>query len=207
MYGLVKKYKPLGVIILAAGKSIRMKTPKPFLKFDNKLSFIDKIIREYLEFDCKSIIVVINNRHSEWEDYKLKYKSKNTISFIENTHLEYERFYSIQIALDSISDVDYCFIQNADNPFIDNPILKIIYEQKTDKAYIVPLFNGKGGHPILLNQKAMSVISNEAKKDSNLKFILKSVKRINIEVNNNKVLINVNTKDDYSRLFTEHSEI
>lgn len=206
MNDLENKLKSLGAVVLAAGKSHRMQSPKPFLKFSNKLSFIEKIIAEYLEFNCKAIVVVINNSNNQWDVCKLKYKSYNTINFVENTHLEYERFYSVQLALTNIVDVDYCFIQNADNPFIDNQILEMIYSKKTDAAYLVPVYKGRGGHPILLNRKAISVISNEAKKDANLKVILKSIKRINVEVNTNNILININKKSDYTRLFPEYND-
>ncbi len=53
-----KKYS---AIILSAGKSSRMGVPKFSLMFDDKSTFLEKIINAYADFGCEEIIVVLNN--------------------------------------------------------------------------------------------------------------------------------------------------
>ncbi|MFC2131414.1 NTP transferase domain-containing protein [Bacteroidota bacterium] len=194
-------YNQVAVVILAAGESNRMNTPKPFLRFDAKRVFIDKIIDEYRQFGCSRIVVTINKKHTEWISYIAAKSSSDSIIFIENNHPEYERFYSVKLGLQNIDDVDFSFIHNIDNPFIDQEILNNIYEFKSDGGYVVPNYLDKGGHPILLHREAINKIISETNNSVNLKNILSSLKRINCDSGSDKVLININTQDDYEKYF------
>jgi len=194
-------YHQVAVVILAAGESSRMNTPKPFLRFDDNRIFIEKIIDEYSQFGCSRIVVTINKKHTEWISYIAAKSSSDSIVFIENNHPEYERFYSVKIGLQNIDDAESCFIHNVDNPFIDRKILDNIFEFKSDGEYVVPSYQDKGGHPILLNREAINKIISETNNSVNLKDILSSLKRINCDSESDKVLININTQDDYEKYF------
>ena len=197
-------YNQVAVVILAAGESMRMKNPKPFLKFNNNRVFIDKIIDEYMQFGCSCIVVTINKKHTEWISYIAAKRSSGSIKFIVNNHPEYERFYSVKLGLLNIDDVDFCFIHNVDNPFIDKKILDDIYQFKSEGEYVVPNYKDKGGHPILLNRQVINKIISETNNSINLKKVLSSFKRINCNSGNDKILININTLEDYKKYFKEN---
>ena len=57
--------KSHSIIILAAGKSSRMGENKFALKYDNNLSFIEKIIETYRDFKCEEIVIVLNKKGIE----------------------------------------------------------------------------------------------------------------------------------------------
>jgi molybdenum cofactor cytidylyltransferase len=178
-----------------------MKTPKPFLKFDSESLFIDKTIREYIKFGCSKLIITINEEHSFWKEIINKYSDYDSIMFAPNRHPEYERFYSVKIGLEHTKDLDYCFIQDIDNPFIDIDILDVIFDKKTVDGYNVPTYNNKGGHPILLGKELIKQISSTSVKQQNLKEFLKNYKRNNISVDTSKILININSPEEYSYYF------
>ena len=48
------------VVILAAGKSSRMGNLKFLLKYNERFTFIEKIIDTYQNYNCKEIVVVLN---------------------------------------------------------------------------------------------------------------------------------------------------
>jgi len=187
-----------GVIILAAGNSSRMNTVKSFLKYDSNRCFIEKIIDTYLSFHCKEIILVKNSHQSQWSEIENIYKNTN-LQIINNSKQELGRFYSLKLASKSINKIDHCFIQNSDNPFVDYRLLQSLSLNKNKGDYQVPIFNQKGGHPILLNNKIISDIIKSTH-FSNLNEFLKQYHRTNIQCDNKHILTNVNTPTDYREL-------
>ncbi|OGU60484.1 MAG: hypothetical protein A2X64_08465 [Ignavibacteria bacterium GWF2_33_9] len=197
-------HNKIGAVVLAAGFSSRMKSPKPFLKFDPRRVFIEKIIDDFVVFGCSKIVVTINPEIQDWKDIIENYKSRNSVIFKVNDSPDNERFYSIKTGIESIGDMDYCFIHNSDNPFLDNDILKFIYAGKSDTGYTVPCNEGKGGHPVLLGKHVMNNILAEKDIGTNFKEFLKNYERINVNVGTNKILININTQKEYEQYFKRY---
>jgi len=204
---MINKIK-YGVLILAAGNSKRMHSVKSFLKFDSERCFIEKILDEYLEFGCKKIILIAQPKHSEWKDIQKKYNNTK-LEIIFNNNIEFERFYSIKLGNQKADNLDYYFIQNSDNPFVNQNVLKqlananSIYNNRlgdSDYKYYVPTFKQKGGHPILIGKEIMNKI-NSFKNDGNLKDLLINYKRINIEFDHENILLNINTVQQYLELY------
>lgn len=188
------------VVILAAGFSSRMKQAKFALKFDDKRTFLEKIIREYDVFGCKEIIVVLNNESIALTD-QLNLSFPENVKIVLNKYPERERFYSLQTGLRALEDSSYVFIQNIDNPFVDQEILTSLYEHREKADYIVPTYKGKGGHPILINQKIVNAIIKEKNFRLNLKVFLSSYSKQKFESQNENILLNFNTQEKYMLYF------
>ena len=168
----------LPVIILAAGLSGRMGFPKPFLKWDAKSTFLEKIIAEYFSFGSREIIVVMNN-----EGY---FRVKNEMPQIEkfakiviNKEPEKGRFRSVQLGLTAIVKRQPCFIQNIDNPFVKFNLLAGMSKHTEPHSYVVPVYEGKGGHPILLSLEITNYILSMDEEDRDLRKLLNKFKRKN----------------------------
>jgi CTP:molybdopterin cytidylyltransferase MocA len=198
--------KSVGVVILSAGLSSRMKTPKPFLRFDAKSLFIDKIINVYLKFGCTRVIVTINEEHRGWKDILHKYAGNDSIVFVPNMNPDYERFYSLKLGMEHIEDLEYCFIQNIDNPFIECYVLEQLYKNRIINGYAVPNFIGKGGHPVLIGEELINQISSTTHYQQNLKEFLRNYNRNNVEVDTDKILININSPEEYLGYFGNNYE-
>ena len=106
------KPRKAGVVILAAGRSERMKEMKAFLPYDKNKRFIDKIISTYSEWGCTEIVVVTNAE--AMQRMKLTGMVPSTVSMVVNDHVEFERFYSVKLGLGAIRRSSFCFIQNVD---------------------------------------------------------------------------------------------
>lgn len=186
----MKNKECFSCVILAAGKSTRMGRAKLFLPWNEKQSFFDKIYSEYLALGCQDIICVTNK-----ENYGKILNKKVTL--VLNSHLDWERFYSLKIGLQSIKN-NHCFIQPIDNPFIDNETLTTIFANKNIADYIVPTFKKKGGHPILINKKLINYIANYPQNDAHMRKVLQQFSRKNIAMNNDIVLKNIDTPEQYN---------
>lgn len=191
----------LSVIILAGGSSERMKYPKPFLPFDSQITFIEKIVLEYHNFGCSETIIVLNKELNlqPWDKNLSNISSKT--SFIINKHSDFGRFYSIQLGAKALQNIEQCFIQNVDNPFIDQDLLKKIYSSRSHSGFVVPDYKEKGGHPILIANDVIESIIVEGNIYINFKEILKKFNRKSISVENEKILVNINTIEDYKLYF------
>ena len=191
----VDENKKVSVLILAAGISRRMNTPKLFLPFDKNTTFIEKIISTYRNFGCAEIVIVVNKNVAG------KLKNLENITIVINEKLEFERFYSVKLGLQKMEDCDFCFLQDTDNPFITADILNYIFSENLPDKYIIPSFNGRGGHPILLPKKIIEKLKNNKKNDVNLKKILSPFISFKLEIPNQKILININNPQDYKKYF------
>ena len=189
------------VIILAGGISNRFGMPKPFLSFDSNSSFLEKIVSVYQEFGCCDVVLVMNQKHSPLFCSTIPELFRSKIKIIYNSRTELGRFYSIKLGVDSLTDSDYCFIQNIDNPFTDTNILKLLFESREENSYVSPAHLNKGGHPILLPRMIISKIREEKNIERNTKEFLNQFNKINVGVKNDKVLANINTPEDYEIYF------
>ena len=192
--------KNYSVIILSAGNSLRMGFPKPFLKWDKNTNFLKKIVQEYKIFGCKEIIVILNKDGIKFYEQN-KYTFLKDTYIIINKHLEYGRFYSVKLGLKEMSKPSPCFIQNVDNPFINKNILTQISNNYLKNAYTVPVFQNNGGHPVLISETIVKYISSIKENNLNLRNILNKFSRNNVSVNDEKILCNINTPEDYENLF------
>lgn len=219
-----KNGKP-AVVILAAGKSIRMRKPKPFLLFDQKSTFLEKVINVYKDFGINKIILVVNDEVNQELMRKYPEVIKMCIIVI-NLNLDLGRFYSIKLGLDQVHKNEPVFIQDVDNPFISIEILEELLFQartletddggeartpalpsgrlETDWEYFVPQYQGKGGHPVLLASKVIKGIKECQFNDLNFKEYLKIYKMCIVEVSDPNVLVNLNSPEEYIQKFRNH---
>lgn len=190
----------VSVIILSAGFSSRMKQAKFSLIYDKQKIFLEKIIDEYLNFGCKEIVVVMNKEGIKLKE-KLQLIFPKNVKFIQNNHPEYERFYSLQLGIKSSGNCENIFIQSIDNPFVTQNLLSLLIQNKNDADYIIPSYNNKGGHPILISKKIINSIKKEDNYNIILKDFLRNFTKFHVKTNDEKILLNINTMDIYNDLF------
>ncbi|RLD87531.1 MAG: hypothetical protein DRJ09_10095 [Bacteroidetes bacterium] len=194
---MMKSKIKLGAVLLAAGRSKRMGMPKLALPFDEKRTFLEVITAGYLNFGCREIVVVVNE-----ENQRLVDASKTTdsrIKIVVNEHPEWQRFYSVQLGLNSVNPGNSVFIHNIDNPFVDNALLQKMAESLSNDSYVVPVCRGHGGHPILLSSFIVHKIVNASGHSNHLKTFLSGYQRINVKTENAKILININTMEGFRK--------
>ena len=67
-----------------------------------------------------------------------------------------------------------------------------------DDAYCVPVFNRKSGHPVLIGSEIVKQFRN-GEGTADFKQVLSSYKRIDVAVGDERILLNVNTLEQYQR--------
>ena len=195
-----KEQKNISAIVLSAGKSERMGVPKFSLRFNTETTFLEKLIDEYHSFGCNEIIVVLNETSAVLY-YQLKLSVPSNVRVVINHHPEWERFYSLKLAALALNEVKPVFVSNIDNPFLNQETLDILFKEVDNFDYISPSFNGKGGHPFLVSAKVINELKTEKQDQIHLKEFLGKYSKKLEEVNDEKILLNINTMEDYSRFF------
>lgn len=128
-----------GCIILSGGISSRMNTHKAGLRFSESENFLEHIIAAYKLMNLAKIVVVKN------PGVKFETVKDDRVTTIDNKEPQLGRLYSLQLGLSAMTGIEYCFIQNIDNPFVSIDLLSAIYGARTGADYISPVHNGKGG--------------------------------------------------------------
>jgi len=190
-------------VILSAGKSSRMKQHKALLSFDAQKTFIRRIVDEYALAGCSLIIVVTNEENYKPIMAECEMARNPRIKFVINTHLEKERFYSVKLGMEGCIPYKCCFVQPCDSPFITAALLKKMVLLAEDDSYVVPVYQGRKGHPVLLGRNLMRGVSLAEDDAMNFKYFLSDFNSIHFETSESHVLDNINTIHDYNQHFNK----
>lgn len=192
--------KEFSAIILSAGESSRMGVPKLSLQFDENYIFLQKIVKEFMDFGCKEIIVVINEIGNKYLKENDVFLSEN-VKIVVNKHPEWHRFYSLKIGVNALSETNSCFVHNVDNPFVSQSTLENLTKETNKADYINPQYDGKGGHPFLISCLIQSDIKSAIEDELHLKEFLNQYKRLKVDVVDESILVNINTQEEYKKYF------
>lgn len=185
-----------GVIILAGGHAERMGYPKLFLKI-NQATFIEAITKAYIATGIKNIVLVLNEKYHTPEWLPLLDPLLPMIKIIVNSHPEKGRLHSIALGRTLSGMLDFVYLQNCDNPFTQSAWLEALWNQRLPEGYVVPKYQGRGGHPVLLSQSVLQQLPDTS--DQTLKQALYDFPSAVIEIDDERLLWNVNTPEDYER--------
>ncbi len=191
-----------GVIILAGGKSERMGSPKPWLKL-KATTFLEHLVKSYADYGIDDIVCILNNEFysDDWKN-QIKIIEKHS-TLVINSQVEKGRLYSIKLGLEKLSDQDFVFIQNIDNPFTSTEILDVLKKKATPRGVSIPAVNGKGGHPVLISNSVGKFINDHPSKSTTLHDVFDNFEREYVEVENEDIFKNLNTPEDYRKALSE----
>ena len=175
-------------IVLAAGFSSRMGKFKMEMSLNGK-TLIERSV-ESLDKVCSKIIVVAGYKI---ERIKEILKSYEKVEVVFNKEFEKGMFSSVKIGISQIKAEKF-FLLPGDIPFVNEDVFKKLLSKKGD--IIIPVFQGRKGHPVLINSSLINEILNEPE-DSNLKLFIDTKGFSTVEVQDESILIDIDTEEDY----------
>ena len=186
----------VSAIILSSGLSERMGQPKALLKWNHETTFIEKIIGEFHRFGCQQVVCMIN---TAIETACSTLDVSSNVKFVVNHHPEWGRFHSIRIGLGTLKGTDFCFIHNVDNPFVNRDIVEKLYLLRDGNSWCSPMYNGKGGHPVLYTRQIAESILGIHYLNTTLADVLNQYPRVSVAMDDDSIHRNINTLEDYKR--------
>lgn len=138
-------------IILAAGESKRMGFPKMLLKF-NGISMIEQVIRNVNESVVDHAFVVLG----AYREVLAEIVEQMSVKHCYNDNYKDGMLSSVKCGFRNLpSDADAVLVFQGDQPFIKADIINEIVKayKSSDKGIVIPVFNKKRGHPLLISNK------------------------------------------------------
>jgi molybdenum cofactor cytidylyltransferase len=142
--------KSVAAIVLAAGRSRRMGAFKPLLPFGGS-TVVDSCVANLRAASVDEVVVVVGHRADEVR----KHLQNANVAFALNDDPASEMSVSIARGVEQLSnDTDALLIALVDHPAVSGETIKIIIDAWVEGAQLVqPEFNGRGGHPVLIDLK------------------------------------------------------
>ncbi|MBY9000131.1 MAG: nucleotidyltransferase family protein [Candidatus Heimdallarchaeota archaeon] len=184
------------VIILAAGDSQRMGTPKGLLDYNGK-PFLEHQINCLSDLGFSEIIVVLGKDKNL---YLEKVPKLGEISIAINHQPERGPFSSLQCGLRIVSESapSSVFILPIDVPCPKKNVWEQMFDhlKKSSSRVSIPEFQGKKGHPVLLSEEFKNYLLT-CKSDSRLDFEIRKQKAIVVAVDDENITRNINTLEEW----------
>jgi molybdenum cofactor cytidylyltransferase len=185
-------------IILAAGESKRMGFPKMLLQFNGK-TMIENVIDHVSESESDGIMVVLGANSENIIDIVMKYDVK----YCYNDNYRDGMLSSVQCGVKNLpSDTEAVMIFQGDQPFITSSVINsLIHEYRSScKGIIIPVHDGKRGHPLLLDRKYLDDI-DKLDPDRGLRSItgIYSGDVLEVQTDEPGILRDFDTYDDYKK--------
>jgi molybdenum cofactor cytidylyltransferase len=186
----------IGGIILAAGKSSRMGSPKSLLPWDGD-ALINYQIKCLSQSSVSEITVVLG--------YQANLIFRQIITSIPskiviNHKFSYGKTTSIKAGLRAISNgVSEILLIGVDQPRSPTLLKNIIREHIESGALITqPVFHGKGGHPLIFNSKLFPELLTLDESKSGVREVIKihSGQLNQVVVEDQSVILDLNTPEE-----------
>ena len=191
--------KSCAAILLAAGRSSRMGEFKPLLPFGNK-TVIECCIDSLREGGVETIVVVLGHRA---DDLRRKLIG---VSFAINPDPDSEMGASIAAGIRELpDDAQATLIALADHPAVPPTVVTTVIEEWTQGARIVvPTWQGRGGHPVLVDLSFRPELLNLTE-SGGLRALFETHREAvrRVPVNSPFVARDMDTWDDYRTLHLE----
>jgi molybdenum cofactor cytidylyltransferase len=183
-------------IILAAGESKRMGSPKMILPFWGS-TIIEKVIENVLSSNVDKTVLVVGSGKNKI----LKLTEKFPVMHCYNEHYKDGMLSSAKCGFKYLPhDFRAAMVFLGDQPTIKASITDFVIKSYNDfgKGLVLPVYNKKRGHPLLVDSKYKGEIM-ELEGPEGLKELLKRHPDdvLEIETQDPSILKDIDTEEDY----------
>ncbi|KXK13002.1 MAG: 4-diphosphocytidyl-2C-methyl-D-erythritol synthase [Chloroflexi bacterium OLB14] len=187
----------ISAIILAAGKSVRMRENKLLMKWGDK-TVIEKVIQTIQEAGIEDIVLVTNDK-LQVTSYKLQVTNYDLRFTINATN--HEMLSSIKLGLQNQNvTTEATLICLGDQPQIESRSVVAVCEayQKNKSKLVVPSYHKRRGHPWLVAKPLWNEILGMTENESPRDFLNKHADEIEyVNVDTPTILQDLDTPEDY----------
>ena len=197
--GPASQVKGIAAIILAAGYSSRMGTPKPMLKIGDR-TILERAIELFRDVGIEDVIVVVGHRANEIISH-VEYCRARAIT---NEQFERGMFSSVQAGVNALSpESEAFFVLPVDIPLVRTETIRDLLGAYRDgnSKIVFPAFLGKRGHPPLISASYRNEILSYSGGDGLRGFFRKHNRHSErLEVSDEMILLDLDTPADYQAL-------
>ena len=189
----------ISAILLAAGESRRMRQFKQLLQFSGK-SFVEHCVDNLLESRVDEVIVVTGHRDLDVR----RAVGSRSVRFAHNADYRLGMTSSVKCGVESLSAHTRGFVLSlVDQPQIGSAVINLVLDEfiKSRALVVVPTYNSRNGHPILMDIKLKREILELGQHDELRKVVRAHSDDIaHVAVSNRAVLEDFDLPEDYERV-------
>lgn len=200
----------ISAIILAAGSSQRMGTPKALLKIGGK-TFLQHIVEILHSARIIDVVIVLGAEAKEiqktlnWFDGKVvinnEWQKGQLSSIITGLN-------SLDVEKSELEEIHGAMLCPVDHPLLTQSLMVDLLQGfwLSKKKIIVPTFKGQRGHPVIFAKELFDGIRS-ARLDVGARAIVhKHPEEIHkVGIDEEGVIINIDTPEDYQRHILKHA--
>ena len=192
----------ISAVLLAAGESRRMGEFKQLLPFGDK-TFVECCVDNLLASRVDEVVVVTGHREA---DIRGAVGNRNVL-FAHNTDYRDGMSSSIKRGVEAVSKESRAYlIALVDQPQIGADIINRVigtYE-KAAALIVIPTYEGRNGHPIILDAKLRDeILAIDPAKGLRQVVRSHSSEAVRVEVSTDAVLIDFDYPEDYKRILKD----
>ena len=153
----MKNGKTVYAIILAAGASTRMKTQKMLLSFNGK-TIVETVVDNALKV-TDNVVVVLGSHKDE---ISAKLVGRNILIAVNENYL-LGMLSSVICGFNALpAETEAALLFLGDQPHIPYEAAELVVSKwrNSEKGIVIPTFNGKRGHPVLIETRFGNEIEN-----------------------------------------------
>ena len=189
-------------IILAAGKSTRMGSPKMLLPWGNT-TVIERVISTFSKAGIEDILVVTGGASKQVEAIILDCKKRYPVRSVYNEeYVAGDMLSSLQCGLRHLTDsgIGAAMIGLGDQPQIQERSVRLLLEafSKTESPLVVPSFQMRRGHPWLVARRLWNELIEMDATQSPRDFLNAHAHDIHyVNMDTPSILADLDTPEDY----------
>lgn len=190
-------------ILLAAGESRRMGSPKPLLAWRGT-TLLDHQITSLQQAGVDHVVVVLGHQP---ETLKPIVRDRKGVTWTVNPDYAQGKTTSVKAGLNALDsndmagkEISVILILNVDQPRSQETVREVLLRHRDlGKLITIPTFNGKGGHPIALDPALLPELRSIVEETLGIKAVVQahtgSTHRT--EMPTSEVLWDLNTPEEY----------
>ena len=195
-------------VLLAGGKSNRMGSAKGLLSLPGGKTWLGAQVEALLDTGVEEVVVVLGYGS---ENYRSSVPELKHARIVINPSPERGQFSSLQAGISSVATGDV-FVLPLDVPCPGKDVWRAIFGGfGPETQAIMPVHEGRGGHPVLLARNfvnklaAIAPDSEDARLDAQLHG-LSGDRLSRVSVVDARVTMNINTSVDWERFLAERGQ-
>jgi molybdenum cofactor cytidylyltransferase len=191
-------------IILAAGESTRMGSPKALLHDPDGRTFAARLVRTFAAAGIADIVVVTGSQHDAIVNAIAADNPPAYPTFLTNPNPARGQLSSLWIALDVLRpELESILMTPVDSPMVLPSTIQRVIEQwrKTHAAIVRPVVGTRHGHPVLFDRAVFDELRRAPLSEGARAVVHAHADDVvNVPVDDEGCLVDVDTPGDYARM-------
>ncbi len=179
---------PVDCVLLAAGESIRMGTPKMLLPLEGECLIL-RTLRTALR-TCRRVILVQGA-----VDLRPVLPDESRLVVVDNRQYRQGQMTSIQAGVRMVW-TDPVFLMLGDLPLVDPGTYRLLYREAAAGETVYPVSDGKRGHPVLAGGDAIQALK-EARVADRAREVLRRAGAREVRVDDRGIFTDIDTMAEY----------